>query len=60
MKTQRQLEMGTMRVRACRADLSRRSKTEVDAQRRRGTVCTGEIIRARANGFPSRSFVSGK
>jgi hypothetical protein len=50
MKAQRQLEAGTMRERACRAE----------AQRRRGAVCTGEIIRARANDFPPRSFVSGK
>jgi hypothetical protein len=40
MKTQRQLEAGTMRE--------------------RGAVCTGEIFRARANGFSPRSFVSGK
>jgi hypothetical protein len=40
MKLQRQLEVGTMRV--------------------RGAVGTGEIFRARANGFPPRPFVSGK
>jgi len=40
MKTQRQLEVETMRA--------------------RGAVCAGEMIRARANGFSPRSFVSGK
>ena len=50
MKTQRQLEVGTMRVRACRAE----------ALHRRGAVCTGEMFRARANGFSPRFFVSGE
>jgi len=60
MKTQRQHKAGTMGARSCRADLSRRSETKAEALRRRGAVCTGEIIRARANGFPPRSFVSGE
>jgi hypothetical protein len=33
---------------------------EVGTMRVRGAVCTGEIFRARANGFSPRLFVSGK
>jgi hypothetical protein len=33
---------------------------ETEAMRVRGAVCAGELFRARANGFPPRSFVSGK
>ena len=33
---------------------------EAETMRVRGAVCADEIIRARANGFSPRSFVSGK
>jgi hypothetical protein len=33
---------------------------EAEAMRAREAVCAGELFRARANGFPPRSFVSGK
>jgi hypothetical protein len=72
MKTQRQLEVGTMRVRACRADLSRQSDSprcnavKMGAKAEAQSAKAGSRLHGRKNLTPAPTasrralFVSGK